>query len=104
MPVIPPAILIALTTGLVALIPKAVTDAYDYCFGGEVIQVKKKPDKTKLTPQNKLDAYEAYQVYKQEDSMYKSQKQLVANLNQWFGTNKSVPQMMRVCKGYQEPK
>jgi len=94
----PPVFMTALATGLIALIPKALTDAYDYLFNGEELQVKKKADKTVLTKQNIIDARKAYAVYMGEDGVYTSQRQLTTTLNSWFGTDKSIPQMMRICR------
>jgi len=94
----PPVFVTAIISGCVALVPKALSDVYDYLFNGEEIQVKKLPDKTKLTAYNIMQARDAYKVYIEEDSIYKSQKQLTTTLNNWFGTNKSVAQMMRICR------
>ena len=95
---IPPIVVTTISASLLSLIPKAISDAYDYFFNDEVIQVKKKADKTVLTKQNYIDARKAYAVYKKPNSMYSSQKQLTATLNEWFGTTKSAPQMMRICR------
>jgi hypothetical protein len=92
----PPVIITALTTGLVALIPKALTDAYDYFFNGEEIQVKKVPDRTKFTRENYIIAHREYGNYIDDRDM--TQKELTDKLNRMFGTNKSVAQMMRICR------
>lgn len=94
-----PVFVTALTAGVVALIPKALTDIYDYIFNNEEIQVKKKPDKTILTDANHEEAHAAYKVYCEPDSIYPSQQVLTNTLNDRFGTNKSVAQMMRICRG-----
>lgn len=95
---VPAIISTTLISSLAALIPKGLSDAYDYFFGDEVIQVRKVPDKTKLTAQNIEEARKAYAVYCEPHSIYTSQKQLTDTLNAWFRTNKSVAQMMRICR------
>lgn len=94
----PPVFITALTTGLVALIPKALTDAYDYFFNDEENQVKKKPDKTKLTREDYIIAHKHYAIYLEDKEIYETQAELVSALNGAFGTNKSIPQMMRICR------
>ncbi len=93
-----PLLLNTVVTAVAAVIPKAVVDIYDYFFNDEELQVRKKPDKTKLTKQNYIDAHAAYKMYKKPNSIYTGQAQLVNTLNRWFGTNKSIAQMMRVCR------
>ena len=94
----PPVFLNALTVGLVALIPKALTDAYDYFFNGEEIQVKKKADKTKWSNAHIVTAKREYQLYLTDKAIYPTQQDLVDTLNQMCGTNKSVAQVMRICR------
>jgi len=94
----PPVLLTAFTAGLVALIPKALTDAYDYFFNGEEIQIKKVPDKTTLSKAQEIVANRHYQRYLIKDGTYTSQKDLTHFLNVMFDTNKSIAQMMRICR------
>jgi len=97
----PPIFVTAIVSSLAALIPKAVSDAYDYLFNGEEIQVKKVPDKTKLTRDDYITAHKHYAIYCEDKEMYANQAELVKVLNSAFGTNKSIPQMMRICRSDQ---
>jgi len=95
----PPIFITAIASGLAALIPKALTDAYDYIFNGEEIQVKKVPDRTELTDEQIATANGHYQRYLLQEGSYRSQKELTVFLNLKFNTDKSVAQMMRICRG-----
>lgn len=97
-----PIILKSIVTSIVPLLPKALSDLYDYLFNDEELQIKKKPDRTVLSRDNYMAAHEAYIVYSTPNSIYTSQKHLTATLNNWFNTNKSVAQMMRICKSNME--
>lgn len=94
----PPIFVTAIVSSLAALIPKAVSDAYDYFFNDEEIQVKKRPDNTKLSENQINIANGHYQRYLLKDGTYESQKDLTKFLNSVFDTTKSVPQMMRICR------
>lgn len=98
MPIIPPIILTTIAAALAALIPKAVSDGYDYLFNKEEIKVRKVCDKTKLTEDQCIRARTLYAEFTEGYSIYKTQQELVTNLNAWFYTNKSLSQMMRICR------
>jgi len=94
----PPVFITALTTGLVALIPKALTDAYDYFFNDEENQIKKKVDKTKWSTAHIETAQREYKLYLADKTIYPTQQALVDTLNKMCGTTKSVAQVMRICR------
>jgi len=95
----PPVLITALTAGLAALIPKALTDAYDYFFNDEEIHVRKKADKTELNRNCYTLAHQTYQEYL--EGHIKTQRELTDKLNRAFMTNKSISQMMRICRSNQ---
>ena len=95
----PPIFVTAIITSLAALIPKAVTDLYDYAFNGEEIQVKKVPDRTKFNTAQVMAAKDEYKFYLDaNDDLYSSQQELTDGINTLLRTSKSVPQMMRICR------
>jgi len=97
----PPIFITALTTGLVALIPKALTDAYDYFFNDEEIHVRKKADRTHFNAAQIAAAQDEYKFYLAKDGLYSSQQELTDGINRLLNTNKSVAQMMRICRSDQ---
>lgn len=99
MPIIPPIVFTTIVASVASLIPKAVSDAYDYFFNGEEIQVKKVADRSKLDDNQIAIAKGHYLKYLAEDSTFTSQKELTHFLNTLFSMNKSVAQMMRICRG-----
>lgn len=88
---------VALTTALVALIPKAVSDFYDYLFNEEELQIKKKPDKTVLHNNDYNVIRRHYTLYLEDTSRYGTQQEFTNKLNDILGLNKSVGQMMRAA-------
>lgn len=97
----PPIFMTALATGLVALIPKALTDAYDYFFNDEEIQVRKKADRNIWDDYQIEQAQLEYNFYLVDKSVYPTQQALTDKLNKVNGTNKSVAQVMRICRSNQ---
>ena len=95
--VIPPVIYTAVATAAAAMIPKALSDAYDYLFGGETIQVRKKPDRTVLSVENYAILHSHYLRYLDDSSIYGTQAEFTASMNTVLKMNKSVGQMMRAC-------
>ena len=73
---IPPLVITTITTSLAALIPKAVSDAYDYFFNGEEIQVRKKADKTTISTTDLRVVKLNYEAYLRFDGTFKTQKEL----------------------------
>lgn len=94
--IIPPVLITTITGALASLVPKALSDLYDYVFNDEIIQVRKKADKTELTIAQQHTARIEYGGYIDKRDM--TQQELTDKLNIMFGTSKSLAQMMRICR------
>jgi len=97
----PPIFVTAIVSSLAALIPKAVSDAYDYFFNDEEIHVRKKADRTHFNAAQIAAAQDEYKFYLAKDGLYSSQQELTDGINRLLTTNKSVAQMMRICRSNQ---
>ena len=96
--IIPPIVVTTITATLVSLIPKALSDAYDYLFNDEVIQVRKKADRTKISEENLTLILEEYEEFLQETHSTKTQKSFVLYIKKMYGVNKSFAQIMSICR------